>query len=204
MINTPLTSSFSGSGTVISGTCTVSGASPFLMVSVCFEPNTDQEITSISYGSQPMSLINIAQIENNLRLEVWGLEAPSAGESDVVISVTDTIFASVFCSTYNGIRQSSSVFRSNSGAGKQVEQLGVSSFSKPNSITVGVGAVNNINAYVNNLFGAQRIEWDITQGGFRCEAISAQIGMNFDRLNVDNTLSEYSDWAIVIVGLEAE
>jgi hypothetical protein len=204
MISLPNTSVFSGEGSVISGTCNVSGTNPFLMVSVCFVPDIDQEITSISCGSQQMSLINVAQIETNLRMEVWGLESPLIGDHTISINTDSSISAAVFCSVYNGIKQTSPVYRTNSGAGKQVTQIGVSSFSKPNSITIGIGAVNNTNSYVNNLFGAQRIEWDLTHNGFRCEAISAQIAMLFDRLNVENTLSEQSDWGIVIVGLEGE
>jgi len=187
------------SGATFSHTCT--GNDLALLVSVSMIPTNDEEVSSVKYNGSDLSLLEVAQIENKTRTELWYVLNPTTGENDVEVSVTDSTEILSVAGSYTGIAQTDAVYNLRSGAGKMVDSLGIKSFSQVSGIAIGCGAVDNSESHIDALYGSQVEDWDFSGTTLRSEAVSAQLTFDNDNISIPNKLTKKANYAIIIVGL---
>lgn len=187
-----------GTASTFQHTCT--GSELFLAVYVTYAPTSGQEVTSIRYGGQEMSLYQV-RIEDQVALCVGYLTNPATGTNDVEISMTESTDLLAKAMSYTGVSQSAAVWRIRDGVGKMVIQIPVKTFSKIGAMTLGVNAVNNVNAGNSGLYGNQVLVWDDTDSGMRANGISVIGTQDIDAMPVPNQLTQASCWAVIVLGV---
>jgi len=171
------------------------------MVSVAYVPSIWQEVVSIKYDGMEMAL-TFCMTENKLALCTGHLVAPSVGTHDVEITLSDPAVMLCKAASYNGVKQESPVWKINSGVGNMVTDIPVDTFMKIGAMTIGVGAVNDIEAGNDALYGGQVMVWDDADAGegLRMDGISI-IGLeDVESMPLPNHITKPSCWAVIITG----
>jgi len=181
---------------------TCSGSDRFLMVAVAYIPPTWQEVVSIKYDGLELSLAS-CMTGDKLALCVGYLVAPSAGVHDVEITMSEPATMLCKAASYNGVAQANPVWKTNNGVGDMVTDIPVNTFMKVDAMTIGVGAVNDVEAGNDKLYGGQVLVWDDSDAGegIRMDGISIIGSEDVDSMPLPNHITKPSCWAVIIVGV---
>lgn len=200
-IELDLISNISGKNTIFTYEHTCSGDNRVLIVNIGFFPTNGDEVLSVKYAGVDMTLVDVAQLSNSVRSELWYIVAPASGDNNVVVTLSNSIKTVITSVSYTGVAQSDTIYNHRTAVGKNVTSLPFKSFSRTGGIAIGCGSVSNINAYVPTLYGSQVESWNITANGIRTQAISALGTFDNDNITIPNVLTQPSDWCIVLVGM---
>lgn len=177
------------------------GSDRVIVASVNFIPSPGAEVTSVvSNIVQPFSLVDVCQIENIVRTETWVLFNPTLGLNTIKVSFNDSIDFMCVTASYTGV--AGTIYNFRSGAGKNVTDFGIKSFAKTNGIAIGMGCTSNPDSYVQSTVDSQNQDWNVTSSKLRCQSISATRNFDNDRISVRNSLTQATDYAMVIMGMD--
>ncbi len=83
-----------------------SGNDSILVVSVGIrQTGADQQVSSITYGSQSLNFAGLAELANNEDVELWYLPAPTTGTANVVVNVSHKALFVASATDYFGVNQ---------------------------------------------------------------------------------------------------
>ena len=109
---------FSSSNAVTLTNVTVGGVNPLLLVQINYQ-SPAQAVTSVSYGSSPLSLIVNENTTNPDDMQVWALANPPLGSANVTIKMNASEQTYAGAVVYNGFKESAPltnfIFSYNSG-----------------------------------------------------------------------------------------
>jgi hypothetical protein len=179
---------------------TCSGTDRLLVVMVAFVPMNGQEIVSVKYGGVDMTTYCI-QTEDKLSLCKAHLAGPAEGTHDVEVVLTDGATMLCKAASFNGVSQSMPIWKKTDGVGKMVKEIPINTFLKTGGLTLGVGAVNDVEAGNDKLYDNQVLVWDDIDNGLRMDGISALGTADYDSIPLPNKLTKSSYWAVIIIGV---
>jgi len=183
--------------TILAHAC--SGSDRLLIVAVAWIPSTWQELSSITYNGIALTIAGGVLVKNDLALAVGYLVNPPEGEHDVVVSLTDSALVLCEAASYTGVSQSDAVWRVRDGVGDMVTSIPVNTWTKTGAITLGIGAVDDVEAENDKLYGNQVLVWNETGSTLRMDGISALGTADNDSIPLPNKLTKASDWALIII-----
>ncbi len=195
-------SSVFGSGNSLSTDHFTSGNNAAVVVGISYIPLT--EISGVTYGGENLTHIASASQSDRAEQSVWYMTNPPTGTNTVEVTFSGSTAGLLNALTFDGVKQTDTIFQSRTGAGSMVKELPIKSFSKVGGISIGLGLTDDEDSYVTSLSPVQVQNWDVvaTGLGIHSQAISAQLPVTLDKITVDNVLTKVADWAIVIIGLE--
>jgi hypothetical protein len=158
---------------------------------VCHKPSDEVSVDNFE-------LVEMCSIENAVSISLF---KKSTTDADVPIIVNSSGSEEKLTSVCSFQNVASGIFNITSGVGKVVSQISLNSFFEVGGLTMGVGAVDNINAHAINLSQAQTQRWAFSGTTLKSEAISASLNMNIPSIPVENSISETSNYAIIIIGV---
>jgi hypothetical protein len=178
--------------------------SSFLLISVSYLPNTAQEIQSVKFGGADAEFIEIAQQDTSIGISIWMVRDIENLSGNIEVVFDGQVFSVINYIILNGVNTDAPVYRTRSGVGKSITHIPIKSFSKINCLAIGIGSVSNPNAHISTLYGSQFRIFNVASNNLiSTEAIAAFGSFDNAFINVPNSLSESSDWSIIIIGLEA-
>lgn len=179
---------------------TCSGDNSLLIVGVSYVPLNFGGITSITYDGINLTLYPI-MVGDNLGLCVGYLINPPVGTHDVMVTAED--FTNMLCESvsFNGVKQDDAVWRIRDGVGIMVTAIPINTFARIDDVTLGIGAVNDIESGNDGLYGNQVLVWDNSGTGLRMDGISAVGTSNYDVYPLPNKLTKPSYWALILLGI---
>lgn len=104
-------SSSTRNGAVVSWSHTVGGADRILMVGVMIRNNTNQTVTSVTYGAASLSQVSGSAVNNgnNVRVEWWYLPNPTVGTANIRVSLSGNARVVVGGISLTGVEQTNPI-----------------------------------------------------------------------------------------------
>lgn len=140
-------------------------------------------------------------VEKKLAMCMGCLASPPEGTHDA--EVTMSAPATMLCKavSFNGVSQSDPMWGFRDGVGAMVTQIPVNTFSRIDGMTLGVGAVNDVEAGNDKLYGNQVLAWDDSETELRMDGIYSIGTSDQDTIPLPNKLTKAAYWTLVIVGI---
>ena len=164
----------------------------FVLVFVCHRP--DEEISVDTFD-----FVESCSIENSVAISLF---KKLTSDLSVQIITTSSGLEQKLINVCSLVDVTSGIFKKTNGVGKEVISIPLKSFSKAGGITIGCGSIDNLNAEAVKISSVQTVRWNYAGTKFRNQCISANLGINLDEIPIDNEISESSNYAIIIIGVE--
>jgi hypothetical protein len=176
------------------------------VISISYLPINYQVINSVTINSANAINADMAQQDASIATSVWYLTNLNSGTNNVDVIFDGSTKSLVNYLVYDGVSQDYPIYKTRSGIGKNVQAIPVKSFCKTSGLAIGFGSVSNEVSHTQQLFGNQFVVFNVvcSGNGIGSEAVAAYGLFDRDEITVPNSLNIPSDWAIVIVGLEAQ
>jgi len=181
-----------------------------LIVCIGITPPSDMESFSVSYEGEAMTFAGGASVDNQgdntgVTTTVWYIGNPPVGTGTVSVSFNQECNFAIAATSYSGTSSANPIFKTRCGVGQNVKELPVQSFLKTGCLTIGVGTTDKLKSYVSELTQGQFEAYDVKPSGIdvRMQGIGAYSPFDMDPVEVNNSLTEVADWAILIYGIEA-
>jgi len=191
-------------GTQLSLTHTVSSTQSYILASIAFEADNDQEVSSVEYAGESLTFINTAQLESKTHQEVWSLYDPvTTTGATLVVDLTATAKTVVSVSVFQGVSHTGSIYFRSAGVGKNVDEIPMVVEALAGNSLVGIGLAHG-DAKAITITG-QTLLWNThheSSPEFRSEAIMSPLTFTAS-FTVRNSLDKAADWSICIIGLQA-
>jgi hypothetical protein len=153
-----------------------------LLVGISLKRNkSDATVTSVNYGSQPMSQVGTEEIDDDGdegRMYIYRLTAPNVGTANVVANFSDDPDKGVVVgvTSFSGVEQSNPLGAFFSNAGDKSDPILSGIVSAPDEIVYDVLAFKDKSATISSADGGQTIRYNRDSGDEIKGAASTKIG----------------------------
>jgi len=193
-----------GEGTQFSMTQTVGVADTVLVVGVAMTAENEGFVDSITYDGSNLTYIIDAQMENEVRQEVWYLYDPVTYTATLQVNLTSTAKVTIGSVAFSGVSHTGQVYFSTSGMGKNVSSIPMNISTVAGSDIIGFGIAQG-DAQAITVTG-QTVAWNIlniSEPEFRSMGIVSPFPFSAWPFLVRNYLNKPADWSICVIGIQA-
>ena len=195
-------STVSGEGSLFTFPHACSGENRAMFVCICYVPDQDQEVVSVTYGGVPLTRFpDVTQIRSDVYEEFWYVVAPPLGTADVSVTLSASAKTTCAAASANGIAQSSLVYFKSNGVGDMVAEIPLVCQASLGNMLLGFGACAGSSGVPVEAW--QTLVWDVAQGdNIRSQCIASF--PNFTaQINVVNRIAPAAKWSVDILGIRA-
>lgn len=195
-----------GYGDSFTTTYTVNaGTNRLLLAVVSLIPDESQYVESITFDGVPLSLTILAQTRNDVRVELWYMVNPPLSDNSLVITITPTA-SEMTCNVFsiNGVDQTSPFYYITSCSGTDISVLPFTIQEKTGNSILGMGASNS-DAYAVVFTELGQVElYKNTNGSHQLSQGVYATSTNTGSLSIANYLTKTSNWALLLLNIEAD